>query len=140
MINLWNPLPTPQDLVVSFFAGTTRYRYPVHLEGNGSAMLSVKEIQQTARPDMSGHLLPASAVEGSAWLAGAAGDDQSITVVVSAGTFNILSATCGTTCPNCTGYTAYWIAPDPWAIGSGFDYQGWAYAQLENGTVRIRLR
>jgi hypothetical protein len=135
MINLWNPLSVPQDLVVSFFAGRSRYRYPVHLEPGGSAMLSVKEIQQTARPDMNGHALPSSATEGSAWLAGASGDDESITVVVSAGTFNILSATCGTTCPNCTGYTRCWIAPNPLAVGYGSDYQAALYAQLENGTV-----
>ncbi len=54
---------------------------------------------------------------------------------MSAGTFNILSATCGTTCPNCTGYTTYWIAPDPFGIDYGYDYQGAAYAQLENGYV-----
>ena len=86
-------------------------------------------------PDVGGSLIPLTATSGSAWLSSVGGTDKEMTVVASVGTFNVSTATCGTTCPTCLGITAYWIAPDPFDWSAQSSVQIFAHQQNTGGGV-----
>ncbi len=95
MISLWNPLNAAQDLAVTFhYADGGEYRFPVHLPAKADTMISVAELKMTGPPDLDGNIFSATAQEGSASLTNLADPRGEQTVVVSAGTFNVRTATC----------------------------------------------
>jgi hypothetical protein len=99
MINLWNPSYTEQSAVLTFFYPEGQYRYPIYLAPKASTMVSVKELQMMGTAETGANRFPQTAKTGSAWLSSAAGTDEDLNVIASVGTFNALTATCGTTRP-----------------------------------------
>ena len=137
MINLWNPISTPQGVVLTLsHSGGKHYQYPIHLVGSGSAMLSVKELQGMGAPDADGNVLPKEEITGSAVLFSAAGMGEEMDIVLSVGTFNVLTATCGTIWPNCAGYENFWVNPIPFPVEWQYDAEIASYAQLTSGVIQ----
>jgi hypothetical protein len=66
-------------------------------------------------PDPSGTLIPSNIDSGSAVLAGAGGETDTISVAVSASVFNVRNATCGGQCVTCNGATEAAFDPGSYA-------------------------
>jgi len=131
MVSLWNSGDKDQDLNVTLYFSGGQYKVPVHLAKNASSMFNVSEIIMMQQPDSDGNTIQASAQSGSAVLSGAKGESEHINVSVSVGTFNVKTATCGTTCPTCLGYTNYYVSPTPNStnLGSSLSYAATAINQ-----------
>lgn len=122
-------------MVLKLFFNGEEYDHQIHLSGLSSTMVSSKELQHLATPDSSGRILPQTAKEGSAIIASAEGEEQNLDVVLSIGTFNVKTATCGTTCPTCLGIVAYWVYVSPFGLFPGINYQIDAWTQNESGGI-----
>ncbi len=59
------------------------------------------------QPDEDDNVIPLGTPEGSAVLSSAAGMTEWMTLVASVGILNVQTATCGTECTTCCGYTAF---------------------------------
>ncbi|HXN52886.1 MAG TPA: hypothetical protein VN943_13210 [Candidatus Acidoferrum sp.] len=109
MISLLNLGENDQDLSITFFFDGGRYNLPAHLKVNGSTMLNVSDVIMMQQPDSDRNTIPPDVTHGSAVLSGLLGYPELINVAVSVGIFNVSTATCGTTCPTCFGYTAFQV-------------------------------
>jgi hypothetical protein len=105
MISLWNPLNAAQDMAVTFHYadGSGEYRLPVHLPAKADTMISVAELKMMGRADINGSTFSATVKEGRATLTNLTDSFGELTAVVSAGTFNVRTATCGGGCNMCRG-------------------------------------
>src|SRR5260370_651135 len=56
MYSVWNPSPQPEDLDVGVYYGQAGgvYHYPLHLEPNASAMISMMDLIHKGVPDYNG--------------------------------------------------------------------------------------
>lgn len=118
MYSLWNPTDTAQDLKLTFYYGdgSGKYVLPMHLAGQASAMVDMKEVIMQQRPDSAGNIIPFAIQEGSVTIANAKGDHEQMTIVISGGVYNAADATCGPPgCINCCGYSNFANTP-----GNGF--------------------
>ena len=134
MISLLNLADTDQDLLVTFFFDGGRYKYPVHLQAGGSTTFNVSDIIMKQQPDTDGNTIPPGVAHGSAVLSGSLDFTESINVAASVGVFNVSTATCGTTCPTCFGYSAFQVLPynsnsSTALVGSSTTFVGWGYGQ-----------
>ena len=109
LISLLNLGDNDQDLAITFFFDGGRYRLPVELESGGSTMVNVSDIIGMQQPDPDGHLIPPGTLHGSAVLSGASGYPEWINVGVSVAVINVSTATCGTKCPTCFGYSDFQV-------------------------------
>jgi hypothetical protein len=109
MISLLNLGDNDQDLAITFFFDGGRYWLPVELKSGGSAMVNVSDIIGMQQPDPDGHLIPPGTLHGSAVLSGASGYPEWINVGVSVDVINVSTATCGTKCPTCFGYSDFQV-------------------------------
>jgi len=109
MISLLNLAENDQDLRVTFFFGGGQYSYPVHLKADASTMFNVSEVIMMQQPDPDGNTIPPDVTHGSVVLSGSLGYPESINVAVGVGVFNVSTATCGTTCPTCFGYSSFQV-------------------------------
>lgn len=134
MISLLNLADTDQDLLVTFFFDGGRYKYPVHLQAGGSTTFNVSDIIMKQQPDTDGNTIPPGVAHGSAVLSGPTDFTESINVAASVGVFNVSTATCGTTCPTCFGYSDFQVLPynsntSTALVGSSATFVGWAFGQ-----------
>ncbi len=115
MYSLWNPTPSAQDILVTFYYGdgSGKYTVPVHLEAQASTMIDMAMLIAEIRPDANGNIIPPSVQEGSASFFSAEGKNEKITLVIAAGIYNISTATCGSDCPYCCGDSNFAISPNP---------------------------
>ncbi len=134
MISVWNSGDADQDLNAIIFYSGGQYKYPIHLAKNASTMFNISDIIMMQMPDADGNVIPAGIQQGSAVLANASGQSDPVNVGVSVGTFNAETATCGTKCPTCLGYSDFWISNAPFGVGIGSNYVVNALAQLQNGS------
>jgi Big-like domain-containing protein len=113
MYSLWNPTSQAQDLTVTFYYGdgSGSYRLPVHLAGNASTTIDMMLLIESQQPDAKGNTIPTAVTAGSAIIESAAGRKTPLTLVVAGGTFNVQTATCGSTCINCCGYANFVVTP-----------------------------
>jgi len=117
MYSLWNPSSAAQDLTLTFYYGDGNGKYvlPMHLAAEGSAMIDMKELVAQHTPDAAGNVIPFTVQQGSLTIANAKGYRDQMTIVISAGIFNVADATCGTSCINCCGNSNFADTP-----GDGF--------------------
>lgn len=101
MFTLWNPNPSPQNLLATLYFHGGTYKLSVHLDANGTSMFNISELAMAQKPDTDGHLLPRDAKVGSALVTDAKDRLNRVKIVVSVGTFNVQTATCGETCTGC---------------------------------------
>jgi len=113
MYSVLNPTNKAQDLVMTFYYadGSGRYKLPVHLAPNASTMVDLMMLIESHQPDAEGHTIPSAVSAGSAIIESSEGRKTPITVVVSGGTYNVQTATCGETCITCCGYINITINP-----------------------------
>lgn len=111
MISLLNLGENEQDLSITFFSDGEGYKLPVHLKAGGSTMFNVSDIIMMQQADPDGNKIPSGVTHGIAVLSGSLGYPEWINVGISVGIFNVSTATCGTTCPSCFGYSAFQVLP-----------------------------
>ncbi len=135
MISLWNPLNAAQDMAFTFHYadGSGEYRLPIHLTAKADTMISVAELRMTGKPDVNGNTFSATAQEGSASLTNLADPHGEQTVVVSTGTFNVRTATCGGGCNLCRGLTNV-VVVGPSSVAVSTTAQFSAIANYSDGT------
>jgi hypothetical protein len=88
-------------LTLYYFHG--QYAIPIHLGPRETYNLDMLSLVHSRVPDPSGTLIPSNIDSGSAVLACAGGETDTISVAVSASVFNVRNATCGGQCVNCNG-------------------------------------
>ena len=149
MITLWNPESSPQSLLVSLYFHGGTYRVPVQLNAKGTYMFNISELAMAQKPDQDGHILPRDAKIGSALVTDAKNRLNRVTIVVTAGAFNVQTATCGEQCSGCDdvqdleiygpsvpiGDTGQWNADCTWPDGSVTDCTGDVYWSSYNTSV-----
>jgi len=113
MISLWNYGSKPSNLIVTLLYDKGRYKLPVHLEPEHSAMVEVLPLIQNGTPDVDGNVIPITANIGSASISSALGDTKEITIASDTSTFNVKTATCGDVCDMCGGYDSTYIQTNP---------------------------
>lgn len=113
--SLWNPTSNAQDFVATFYYadGSGKYQLPVHLDPQASTMIDMVMLIETGQPDPNGNVIPATVHQGSVVFESAKGKGQWMTLVVSGAVFNPQTATCGTSCTTCCGYSGFTIGPSP---------------------------
>jgi hypothetical protein len=116
-----------------FYAGG-HYAYPIKLGARVTRTFNISEILETPTPDADGNLIPAGVSEGSAEIAGAAGETQHIFVSIDSGVYNIRKAICGTTCVVCNGVTGASIVIVPVTISEGASSQETFYEDWNTGS------
>ncbi|HEV2419115.1 MAG TPA: hypothetical protein VGX94_15070 [Terriglobia bacterium] len=112
MYNLLNPTNQAEDLVAIFYYGdgSGNYQLPVHLAAHGSTMIDMAVLRMNQQPDANGNTIPATKTDGSVVFQSAKGRMASINVVISAGVYNPVTATCGQGCIWCYGYSNFDVA------------------------------
>ncbi|MGH9354094.1 MAG: hypothetical protein ACRD2G_18345, partial [Terriglobia bacterium] len=113
MYNLLNPTDKAEDLVAIFYYGdgSGNYQLPVHLAAHGSTMIDMMMLRMDPQPDMNGNTIPAAETMGSVVFQSAKSRMASINVVIAAGVYNPVTATCGSGCIWCYGYSNYAVSP-----------------------------
>jgi hypothetical protein len=119
MVTAWNPADEAQDYIFTLFYTGGHYRTPIHLEPRATQTFNISEIIQNQAPDAEGNVVPATAREGSAMIAGPHADNEGILVVLDAGTYNVRKATCTYYCVTCNGYNYAFLAVTPFTIPTG---------------------
>ena len=116
MMTVWNPADEAQDFVYTVFFSGGHYALPIHLGPRATRIFNMSEIIMNQIPDKDGNLIPAGVQEGSAVIAGAHAENESILVVVDGAVYNVRKATCGYICNNCNGMVSSSIAVLGFAI------------------------
>lgn len=117
MFTLWNPDAAPEDLLVILYFHQGTYKVQIHLEPFGTGMFSISELASEQKPDADGHVLPHDAQVGSALIIDAADRRRQVKIVVSVGTINVETATCGENlCIHCDDIIALLLVPDPFGL------------------------
>lgn len=113
MYSIWNPTDQPQDLTITLYYadGSGHYTLPVHLAGHSSTTIDLEMLIESQRLDAHGRPMPMTPLSGSAIIESAAGRKTPVTLVVSGGTYNVKTATCGQNCINCCGYNDFQLTP-----------------------------
>jgi hypothetical protein len=113
MYSLLNPTNSAQDFIVTFYYGdgSGQYKLPVHLDAQASTMIDMAMLIAMREPDPQGNVIPPNVLEGSAVFASAKGERQWMTLVLAGGLFNPRTATCGTVCTSCCGYSTVTVTP-----------------------------
>lgn len=120
MYSFWNPKEEAQDLTLTFHYGEAQsYVFPVHLDGNASAMIDVRQLMEMRTRDARGNVLPPSATEGSLSVSASSGKTDPINIVMNTGIYNPATATCGTISETCDGCTSFNVSPNPYNTYSG---------------------
>jgi hypothetical protein len=135
MFTLWNPDPSPQELVVTLYFHNGTYKVPVHLDPNGTSMFNISELVMKQAPDADGHVLPRDASSGSALVYDATDRRHKVRIVVSVGTFNVQTATCGEQCSGCDDYQNFAFSPGSLSIPVSQGTQWHATATMSDGTT-----
>lgn len=134
MYSLWNPGTTTQNVVLTLYSadGTHDYAIPISLAPGASASVDVGTLRMEGVPDAGGQFIPPDVEDGSAMLTPAAaatpGADGKIKqpasgpaemeVVVNAGIFNPVTATCCSQCMYCCFYTCPIVSSFLVALGN----------------------
>lgn len=136
MLSVFNPQDAPEDIVLklTYTGGTGHYAVPLHLAAGETQMLDVKDVIDMQEPDSEGNVIPHDVTEGSAQFAGPNGIAQEIRIGVSAGIFNVQTATCGGGCLICTSTTDAFISPNPIVNQVGASQQASALVDLSDGS------
>jgi hypothetical protein len=115
MFSLSNPTDQPADILATFYYadGSGKYTLPVHLEAQASAMIDMAMLIAEHKPDSDGNVIPSNVQEGSAQFASAKGRNDTITLVIAGGIYNVVDATCGLSCINCCGDSNFGVSPNP---------------------------
>lgn len=131
MISLLNTGSQDEDLFVTLYHSQGKYRMPVHLKAGASMMFNISDLIMMRTPDGDGNLLPMTATSGSAVVSGKTSDADWIEVAVGIGIFNVTTATCGTMCPTCYGYSDFTVDGDSpnTIIGGTASFSGWGLGQ-----------
>jgi len=135
MVTLWNPADEAQDFVFTLFFPGGHYRLPIHLDGRVTRTFNVSEIIHNQIPDDEGNIIPATAREGSAQIAGSNGDNELILVSVDVGTYNVQKATCGNYCFTCQGAVNAFITDNPFGVLVNGTHQLTMTVQYHNGAT-----
>lgn len=132
MYNLLNPTDKSEDLVAIFYYGdgSGSYKLPIHLAAHGSTMIDMMMLRMSQQPDANGNMIPATETTGSVVFQSAKSRMASINVVISAGVYNPVTATCGAVCIWCYGYSNFNVGlTDPGqtvqGVGQGTDSEGY---------------
>ncbi len=131
MISLLNTSQQDEDLIVTLYHSQGKYRMPVHLAAGASKMFNISDLSMMRTPDVDGNLLPMTATSGSAVVSGKDSDADWIEVAVGIGIFNVTTATCGTMCPTCYGYSDFQVdsdSPDT-VVGGTASFSSWGLGQ-----------
>jgi len=115
MFSLWNPTDQPEDILATFYYadGSGKYVLPVHLEPQASTMIDMAMLIMEHKSDASGNVIPPNIQEGSAQFESAKGHREKMTLVVAGGIYNVVDATCGSSCVTCCGDSNWGITPNP---------------------------
>lgn len=137
MLSIWNPTASAQDLaiILYFGDGSGHYRMPLHLSSFASANLDIRQLISTGQPDPEGNGFPRDGAEGSLVIAAASGVTAPITIAANSGVFNVTTATCGSYCICCDGYTAISVTPNPEDCPIGETDQLHATATYDDGST-----
>lgn len=121
MITLWNPTSAPQDIVGTFYFanGNGNYMVAIHLAPQASAAIDIAMLIAQGKPDPNGNTFPANVGDGSAQFASAKGRRAWINLVISSGTYNVTTATCGENCIYCCGDSGFGINPGSFSLSLG---------------------
>lgn len=122
MYTVWNLSPAPEDLIVTiYFEPQGIYRYPLHLEPNASAMISMLELTRNGAPDPEGHVIPPDIRMGSLSIKNHSPDMRDgVTFVVSSGIYNPTTGTCCNNPLTCSGATGKnYISPASFTVNVG---------------------
>jgi len=95
----------------------------------------VAQLIAAQQPDAEGNVIPRGVQQGSAKFSGPGGPTQPITRNVSAGVFNVQTATCGTVCICCFGIVKIVINPNPMFCPLGTSVQATATAIYSDGST-----
>ncbi len=137
MLTLWNSGTVAEDLVVSLHYGNRNgsYKLPVRLAPNASSTISLLEVMNLQQPDDDGRVLPLDVREGSATIASAKGEGQTINATVSAGVFNAQNGTCAViTCYGCNGFVSWYSVVDPFSLAASGSQQSRDFVTWHDGT------
>jgi|HubBroStandDraft_6_1064221.scaffolds.fasta_scaffold10714_3 hypothetical protein len=137
MFTVFNPKEAPEDIVVtlSYEGGTGHYAFPVYLAPGASKLIDMAALIEGEQPDSEGNVIPEDVQEGSATFAGPEGISQPIRLGLSTGTFNVHTATCGSSCNICTTTTDVNMNPDPVQTPVGTSEQMSVKLELSDGTT-----
>ncbi len=115
MFSLLNPTNAAQDILATFYYadGSGKYTLPVHLEAQASTIINMAMLIAEHQPDADGNVIPSNIQEGSAQFASAKGRQESISLVIVGGIYNVATATCGSSCITCCGDSNFGITPNP---------------------------
>jgi hypothetical protein len=119
MITIWNPADEEQNFVFTLFFSGGSYKYPIPLGPRATRSFNVSEIIHNQIPDVDGSVVPLTAHEGSAEIAGSRGETEGILVGITAGTYNVQKATCGNPCTTCNGVSSSSIQISPFGVTVG---------------------
>jgi hypothetical protein len=136
MLTVFNPQDAPAEIVLklTYVGGTGHYAVPLHLAAGETQMLDVAQLIEMQQPDGQSNVIPRDITEGSAQFAGPKGQTQEIRIGVSAGVFNVQTATCGGGCLICTSTVDTFIDANPIDIPLGSSQQAFAFADLSDGS------
>ncbi len=125
MFSLWNPTDTAQDILATFYYadGSGKYVLSVHLEPQASTMIDMAMLIMEMKPDGSGNIIPPSVQEGSAQFSSVKGRNDTITLVIAGGIYNVSTATCGNNCTTCCGDSNFGINPGVLYVPFGGSFQ-----------------
>lgn len=119
MVTIWNPADESQDFVLTLFFTGGHYDFPIQLGPRATYTFNISEVIHNQIPDAEGNVVPSSVHEGSAKLSGTLGENQHILVALTAGTYNVVKATCIMECSNCVGPTEWWLDTVPFGVAVG---------------------
>src|SRR6266568_2760478 len=111
MVTIWNPADEAQDFVFRLIFSGGHYSLSIPLGPRATRSFNISEIIQNQLPDAEGNIIPVTVHEGSATLGRSHGDVEHILVAMDSGTYNVLKATCGSSCVYCDGYTSFAMNP-----------------------------
>lgn len=128
VLMLDNPTISAEDLTVTFYYGdgSGSYVLPVHLAAKGSKMVDVEVLVESQQPDANGKDFPMTETEGSAIIRDASSTEKKpvpLTLISASGVYNVQTATCGTNCVTCCGYSGFYVLPAEFFCPVGWSMQ-----------------
>ena len=132
MISIWNYADTPQDATLTLYFSGGKYLIPVHLDAKQTYNLDAMTLVRAHAPDLDGNVIPEYIKSGSAMLVGPKGELDSMTLVVSASTYNVRNATCWPICIDCGGISR--VSVPNYSVVAGSTAQATATIVTESGS------
>jgi hypothetical protein len=133
MISIWNHNSSAQSLVLKLQFEGGSYKVPILLDSDSSRTLNLFQILHPGKPDSDGHIIPDGIEVGNAVLEGNDGEAADIEVTTTASVYDVGHATCVVKCVNCSGYSSFYIYPQPWDSPFPSAVQLFGIAQFSSG-------